>query len=286
MTDTSLSMEHPPLLYAGLSDPSPENRTIRLLRSHRSIRAYYPTPLPDGTLDAIIAAAQQAPTSSNMQAYSIIAVQDPQRKQELMTLCSGQKFIAQCPLFLVFCADLSRLHYVCARQGYRYRAEHINMLIVACCDAQLACQNAAIAAESMGLGTVMVGDIRRRPREVAALLELPRYVFATVGLCIGYAATDPGIKPRLPRKVILHRETYSAEHLEEGLEEYDRAMIARGIYRKPFPIELVEEGAEERYTLETYGWTEHTARRVAELSHEERKGSFITFLREQGFPCE
>lgn len=275
-----------PLLYEGLSDPSPQNTTIRLLRAHRSIRKYHSTPLPAGAIEAIIGAAQQAPTSSNMQAYSIIAVEDPQRKQELMHLCSGQKFIAQCPLFLVFCADLSRLHYICEQQGYPYRAEHINMLIVACCDAQLACQNAAIAAESMGLGTVMVGDIRRRHREVVALLNLPPYVFALVGLCIGYAAADPGIKPRLPRKVIFHRERYSTIHLEEGLAEYDRTMITGRKYPKRFPIALVNPGAEERYTAETYGWREHTARRVAELSHEERKKIFADFLREQGFPCE
>jgi nitroreductase len=275
-----------PLLYPGLSDPSPQNTTIRLLRSHRSIRKYHSTPLPDGALEAIIAAAQQAPTSSNLQAYSIIAVADPQRKQALMTLCSGQQFIAQCPVFLVFCADLSRLHHICAQQGYPYRAEHINMLIVACCDAQLACQNAAIAAESMGLGTVMVGDIRRQHQEVATLLELPHYVFASVGLCIGYAATDSVLKPRLPTKVVLHHERYSTTHLEEGLAEYDQTMIERGMYRKRFPLDLVDPAAEEQYTAETYGWAEHTARRVAELSHEGRKRVFAKFLRARGFPCE
>ena len=56
------------------------NDTVRLFASHRSIRSYKPEPLPDGALEVIVAAAQSASTSHNFQAYSIIAVQDADRK--------------------------------------------------------------------------------------------------------------------------------------------------------------------------------------------------------------
>lgn len=45
----------------------PWNDHLALLLSHRSIRGYRPDALPQGTLETLIAAAQSAATSSNLQ---------------------------------------------------------------------------------------------------------------------------------------------------------------------------------------------------------------------------
>ena len=59
------------------------NSTIDLLLSHRSIRRFENRPLPDGVLETLIRCGQQASTSSNLQAYTVIHVADPQRKKRL-----------------------------------------------------------------------------------------------------------------------------------------------------------------------------------------------------------
>ncbi|WP_373460433.1 nitroreductase family protein [Paenibacillus sp. V4I7] len=41
-------------------------------------------------------------------------------------------------------------------------------------DAALAAQNAAVAAESLGLGIVYIGGIRDKPKEISELLLLPK----------------------------------------------------------------------------------------------------------------
>ena len=55
---------------------------------------------------------------------------------------------------------------------------------------ELASQNAALAAESLGFGIVYIGGLRTRIEEVAELLELPEGVYPVYGMCIGVA--DPG----------------------------------------------------------------------------------------------
>lgn len=57
----------------------PWNETISNLLSHRSIRAYLSDPLPSNTLETLVAAAQSASTSSNLQTWSVIAVEDAVR---------------------------------------------------------------------------------------------------------------------------------------------------------------------------------------------------------------
>ena len=63
--------------------------------SHRSIRNYTSEPLPEGTLEVLVAAAQSASSSSNLQCWSVIAVTDTQRKARLAELAGDQAHIRE-----------------------------------------------------------------------------------------------------------------------------------------------------------------------------------------------
>ncbi|WJH36907.1 NADPH-dependent oxidoreductase [Paenibacillus sp. CC-CFT747] len=236
-----------------------KNETLDVLASHESVRGFRDKPLPEGALEAILTSARSAPTSSNLQAYSILVVKDEQRKARLAELSGRQGFISEAPMFLVFCADIYRLKHLTERQGYRFAADTLEMFLLASVDAALALQNALVAAESMGLAAVPVGSIRNDPAAVAQELGFPAGVFALAGLAIGLEreGVRRGIKPRLPAQVTVHEERYSTASLEEGLAEYDRTMMARRTYdgrRVSLAGEPEKEGVE-------YGWTEHSARR-------------------------
>ena len=56
--------------------------------------------------------------------------------------------------------------------------------IVATVDAALAAQNAAIAAESLGLGIVYIGGVRNSIAEFSETLELPELVYPVFGMCL------------------------------------------------------------------------------------------------------
>src|SRR5690349_134211 len=85
------------------------NETLDLLLKHHSTRAFLPDPLPENTLPTLLAAAQSAATSSNLQAWSVVCVQDPERKARLAGLAGNQQHIIEAPLFLVWLVDLNRL---------------------------------------------------------------------------------------------------------------------------------------------------------------------------------
>ena len=264
----------------GTEEPNP---VIDCLVAHRSVRKFKDEPISPKALDHILEAAQRAPTSSNMQAYSIIVVDDRGLREKIMALSAHQEFVADCGVLLIFCADISRLVRVCEGQGYTYRGDRLNSLMTAHGDALLACQNAAIAAESLGLGNCMLGNIRINPQQISDLLELPQHVFATVGMAIGVPNQNPGIKPRLSRSVMVSRNRYSTKHLEDGLADYDRVTCAAGIYGgRPEPLPGAGPDHEETFTAETYGWVEHTARRMT-ADHSERWQAFASFLESKEF---
>ena len=85
------------------------NETLETIFQHRSIRTYCDKALPKDTLELLIAAGQSASNSSNLQSWSLVAVEDQGRKDRLSKLAGNQEHIRTCPLFLVWLADLSRL---------------------------------------------------------------------------------------------------------------------------------------------------------------------------------
>ena len=84
---------------AAVPPAGPWNETIATLLDHRSVRGFLPDPVPAGTLETLIAAAQSAATSSNMQLWSAIAVTDPAKRKVLAEIAGDQKHIEQCPLY-------------------------------------------------------------------------------------------------------------------------------------------------------------------------------------------
>ncbi|HVZ10424.1 NADPH-dependent oxidoreductase [Rhodopila sp.] len=249
----------------------PWNEHIALLLSHRSIRGYRPNLLPEGTLETLIAAAQSAATSSNLQTWSVIAVTDPAKKAELAKLANNQKHIEQCPLFLVWVADVSRNQ----RLGAQERVELETMpyqetFLVAVIDAALAAQNAVVAAESLGLSTVYIGALRNHPQQVAKVVGLPQGAFGVFGMCIGYAAPTAAneVKPRLPQAVVLHHEIYDTAGEPEHRAAYDHLMAAFS--------------ARNEMTADT--WTKRVINRMSKIAAMSGRDKMVAALHAMGFP--
>lgn len=202
------------------------NETLEVILSHRSVRAYLPEQLPPGTLETIIAAAQAASTSSNLQVWSVVAVEDEARKNRLADLAGGQQHIRDAPLFLVWLADLARLETIAKERGRDAAGlSYFEIFLTGAVDAALAAQNAVVALESLGLGSVYIGAMRNKPEEVAKELNLPPNVCAVFGMAIG--RPDPncptGVKPRLGQKAVLYREQYAwGDEQREAVETYDQ----------------------------------------------------------------
>jgi nitroreductase len=207
-----------------LAPPEQWNEVIATILSHRSVRGFLPDELPEGTLGLLIAAAQSASTSSNLQFWSVVAVQDADRKSRLAELAGQQQFIRDAPLLLVWLADLSRLDRIAAEHQVQVDGtNYLEEFIVGVVDAALAAQSALIAAQSLGLGGVYIGAMRNLPETIAEELALPPHVFAVFGMSIGYPdpAKETGIKPRLPQSLVLHREQYSPAPESDAIDRYN-----------------------------------------------------------------
>mgnify|MGYP001770242341 CR=1 FL=1 len=204
------------------------NQVIETILQHRSIRSFEDRPLSDDQIRTIVECAEAASTSSLIQAYSIIGVKDKETKQKLAELSGNQSYVENNGHFFVFCADLYRHKIIGEMENVDFSTtlESTEKFMVALIDTALAAQNAAIAAESMGLGVCYIGGLQNNLHEVCKLLKIPQQVIPLFGLAVGYPAQDPDKKPRLPFHHIYHEETYQQDRseLERQLKQYNETV--------------------------------------------------------------
>ncbi len=251
----------------------PWNDAIGLLLGHKSVRGYLQTAVPAGTLETLVAAAQSASTSSNLQAWSVVTVTDPATRASLAEIADGQKHIRQCPLFLVWLADLSRTARIAEAEGKLLEGlPYLEPFLVAAIDAALAAQNAVVAAESLGLSTVYVGALRNDVEQVAKLLHLPPGAVGVFGLCVGYAepAAASEVKPRLPQAAILHHDRYRTD---------DEAA-----HRAAYDVELGHFS--RRHEMKADSWTQRVLARIATVGALRGRDRLKGAVRTLGFPLK
>ena len=259
--------------YGTVSPVIPDmcSNVIEQLLSHRSVRSYLPKPVSDEQLSVMLAAAQSAASSSNLQVWSVVAVRDPVRRAQLAECADNQAHVREAPLQLIWLADLSRLARIAGTLGRSAEGlDYLEMFLVGAIDAALAAQNAVIAAESLGLSTVYIGAMRNQPDKVAELLALPDKIFAVFGMCVGYAdpAIPADIKPRLSQTAILHNETYSTEAEQDAVETYNTVM----------------EQFYQQQKMKVRGtWAIHSAKRVAGADSLSGRDRLVAMLHKRGF---
>lgn len=226
MTDTEAAS----VVTSGGGEGEWSSETTRILHQRVSVRRYADRPVPDEAVDAVLRAAFRAPTSSNIQAYSVVAVRERETCRRLSVVTANQVHVAETPVFLAFCADISRMESALSRHGHDLDDNNLELGLVSSVDAALVGMSAYLAAESLGLQGVMIGAVRNDPVEVAGILGLPRRVFCVFGMCLGWPDEAPPQKPRMPYEAMVHRERYGTHRdgldAESALEAYDAELAS------------------------------------------------------------
>ena len=115
--------------------------------------------------------------------------------------------IENAPIWIVVCVDLYRLRRLLEYQRLKYRS-YAGYVFRSVVDAALATENLIIAAESFGLGSLIVGMVFEAMASVSQILSLPRGVTPLMMVCLGRADECPPLRPRWPLNKVLHVDRY------------------------------------------------------------------------------
>jgi nitroreductase len=226
------------------------NPVLDAMMRRRSVRKYRAEmPAPD-VIEAIVRAAQQAPFAAQL--GSLLLKRGPE----------GTPFGA--PLLFTILVDAYRLERVMERRGWPMRTNDLSLLLFGIQDACYMAENLVIAAESLGMGSCFLGGAPYRASEIAREYDLPPRVFPLVQLAVGYPDDDEPVRPRYPLSFSLFEGRYQPptdDEVEAAMRVMDEGYIGQDYYRRAGYMVKLEDGREETFCYDDYGWTEHMGRK-------------------------
>lgn len=176
--------------------------------SRRTVRRYEDREVPRSLVEEIVAAAIKAPTTGNMQLYSVIETRSEEMLHKLAALHFNQPAAAGAPLMLTVCADIYRFTKWCEASRADVGFDNFLSFIYALSDALILTQQIVTIAEMKGLGTCYLGTVLSNTPEIATLLKLPKGVVPVACLSMGWPAEEGEVTERLDVKSVLYSETY------------------------------------------------------------------------------
>ena len=254
-----------------------ETETLKSILSRRSIRKFLNKPISKELLSLILAAAQSAPSKSNLQQYSILVIQDQNIKNEISNLIGNTKWALTAPIFFLYLADIRRNIKITNDRGYEYKNNNVDTFMNGVIDAALSMQSTICASESLGLGVCPISMIRNIIEEVKVICKLPKGVFPIAGLALGWPDQKSNVSIRLSQDIVIHFDKYDEKDLIQKINKYDERVF------KKDPIPENKQRHVDLYGVAKKGtWSENISR---QLSVPERS-NFKKWLKENGFNLE
>ena len=175
----------------------------------KTYRNFSDKDISDARIKAMLEAASKAPTTGNMQLYSVVITRDKTKKAELAPAHFSQPAFMNAPVVLTFCADFNRFVHWCELNNARPGYDNLQSFIAAALDATILAQQFITIAEQEGLGTCYLGTTTYNPETIANVLNLPSRVVPITTVALGYPQGNAQETDRLPVEAFVHSESYN-----------------------------------------------------------------------------
>jgi nitroreductase len=210
-----------------------DNEALALVLKRRSVRRFTRQEIPDDVLDAILEAGRLAPSTVNLQTWSF-GVFSPD--SWLATFGRPLPFGGQKAILIL--GDIHRARLVLDAFPPSPLVEYT----IAVMNASLAAMNMNVAAEALGVSSVMLSETGRTGLLDAGYfkreLGLPDGVFPLMTLILGYPRGDyPPLPPKLPLEQICFEGRY--EEVDRTIVEDWLAQMRAG-YKASHPLSSFE----------------------------------------------
>ena len=177
------------------------NETIDTILSRQTIREFLPEQISDAMLDTLLHAAKAAPSGRNGQPCHVRFVQNNALLHE-MHLAFKNLVGWDTPAYTR--SDTNPFYHNAPTFIFIYTDGDSAM------DAGLMAENICIAAESLGLGTVIVGSVGTLMNDNAGqmfkeALHIPASFRFQIGIGVGYPNETPPKKPRFDDRMEIIR---------------------------------------------------------------------------------
>ncbi len=221
--------------------------------TRRTVRKFSDRHIEDSLLEEMLEAASHAPTTGNMQLYSVVKTRSAEGKQALAPAHFNQPSVTGCDVLLTFCADFNRFVRWCEASDARPGYDNFQSFVTSVLDTALFAQQFCTIAEMRGIGCCYLGTTTYNAPQIAGVLQLPALVVPVTTLAVGYPAMEPPLSDRIPVKGVIHDEVYrdySADDVKALYAEKEAREDSRKFVEENGKRTLAQVFTDVRYTRE------------------------------------
>lgn len=196
-----------------------ESPVVKVMQERKSVRAYDPDfKISKEELEEILTLASTAPSSSNLQSWNFIVIQDQEVKKELRTIANNQAQVETSSAIIAVLGNIDA--YKNVEKIYTQNVEEGHMdesikertiantykvypnapvearMNIAAYDAGLISMQLMLIAKDRGYDTIPMGGFDKA--KFAERFELPEHLFPIVLIAVGKAAAPAFGTSRLP----------------------------------------------------------------------------------------
>jgi nitroreductase len=175
-----------------------------IVRERRSVRKYEERAVPQAALDTVLESVRWAPSWANTQCWEIIVVTDAQIREQIQATLPPKgnpaiKAVVAAPVLLAVCGRRQHSGFYKGESTTKFGDWFMF-------DLGIACQNICLTAESLGLGTVIVGLFDHD--KAAKILKVPQGYDLVSLIPMGYPAKKSSAPKRREINEFCHSETF------------------------------------------------------------------------------
>lgn len=196
-----------------------ESPLYKVMKERKSVRVYDPNfKIEKEELEEMLTLATSAPSSSNLQAWNFIVIQDQEVKKELRAIANNQAQVEQSSAVIAVLGNIDAYKNVEKIYTQNVEAGHMDESIkertvantyamypnapvearmnIAAFDAGLVSMQLMLVAKERGYDTIPMGGFDKA--KFAERFELPEHLFPIVLIAVGKAAAPAFGTTRLP----------------------------------------------------------------------------------------
>ncbi len=170
-----------------------DNQLLQVIYNRRSVRSFKAEPIPEDVFNAILEAGRLAPCGVNLQSWTFAIFNN-----DLWLQTFGRPIPFRGDRAVIIIADSSRYRQVLEEFPYCPLTEYT----IAVMNASMAAMNMNIAAEALGVSSVMLSETGRSgildAKYLKEKLNLPDATVPLTTIVFGYAR---GLHPQMPPKL-------------------------------------------------------------------------------------
>jgi len=176
---------------------------IEVIKERRSIRRYDTREVPEAVVTNLLETLRWTPSWANTQCWEVIRIKDKELREKIAEASfkgnPANKALVEAPVLLAFCAKLNTSGFYKGEVTTKFGDWFMF-------DLGLAAQTLCLSAQSLGLGTVIIGLFDHD--KAKKILAVPEGYELVALIPIGYPAHIPSAPKRKELSEILHDNAF------------------------------------------------------------------------------